>query len=159
MLPRSIRRLLEGMAPVICPPDVVRLAAVGFVVDGADRQLAASPAHVRAAALLGMRAFGLSARLASLGGESAAAHFDRWWASPTPFRRSVAKAMKALLVIPYFEHPAVCESLRYDPASWIEARAQAWVSVHGSDIERHWSLVLLPDPVVPSAKGISPATS
>jgi hypothetical protein len=146
--PTPLRDLVRRLAAVLCPPDVERFGIVPFVVDEAERGLAESPSHIRTLVLAGLWAFALSARLAALRGERLPEHFERWWSSSATLKRAVAKSMKALVVLPYYEHPSVMTSMGYDPASWMQARARHRLATYAADIERHRSLLLRPDPLV-----------
>jgi hypothetical protein len=77
-------------------------------------------------------------------------YFHGWWTSSLYLRRRIAKALKGLLVLGYYEQPAVHRKLGYYPEQWISRTAQRRLERWSADIEYHEQLVRAPYPLIPS---------
>src|SRR5688572_24177674 len=111
-----VRRLLRSLVPIVCPPEVERLGVVDAVVDHVALSMRAFPAPLRRALILGLTTYDLAAaawppargRTAGrLPRHEAGAWYAFWWKSPLLPQRELAKAVKALMAIAYYEQPAV----------------------------------------------------
>lgn len=114
-LPHFTRRTLAALAPSVCPPDVVELGLVDAVVDHAALTWGSFPVHLRAGLVAGLAALE-AARHATRASHAAA--FDALDRAPGPLH-ALAKGIKALLVMAYYEQPAVSAQLGYTADAWI----------------------------------------
>jgi hypothetical protein len=137
------RDTLAELVPVVCPPSVAEAWDPDTLIDEAERILASMSPQARGPVLVAIDVFGLSSRI---GRRDPGRHFDAWWSSPVALRRGVAKVLKALILLPAFEHPAVTERLGYDPAAWVSERRAEWLREHADDARRHRELLLTPVP-------------
>jgi hypothetical protein len=126
--PRA-RRLLASLVPVVCPEGATRLGLAGALVDHAELGIRSFPRAVRAGLVVGMRAYDEAARAwprargrsaGRLDPERAAAYFESWYHSRLLPRRELAGAMKKVLVLAYYEMPAVQAELGYAPQARID---------------------------------------
>ncbi|HLU64856.1 MAG TPA: hypothetical protein VKZ63_01185 [Kofleriaceae bacterium] len=164
------RRLLRSLVPIVCPPEAEALGVVDAVVDHCELSVGAFPPPVRAALRLGLATYDLSAAAwppargrtaARLPRERAAAWFALWWKSPLPPQRELARAIKAMMAIAYYEMPAVKRELGYLPEEWIERVKTRRLKVYADEIRRHDESLIAPDPLPPRAagKGAEPAAA
>jgi hypothetical protein len=150
--PPRVRRLLRSLVPIICPPEAEGLGVTDAVVHHVELSMRAFPAPLRQALLLGLRTYELGAiawrgRPASrLSRERAAAWYRFWWKSPLAPQRELAKAIKALMIIGYYEMPAVQQALGYAPQAWIEQVKVRRLEVYSDAIRRHETSLIEPDP-------------
>ena len=146
-LPPRVRRLLLRLAPTVCPPEVEELDLAGAVVDHIELNLGSFPPSLRARSIAGLRAFGLVARLR---GRHPGEQFERWWSSRRLVPRTLARALKALFALAYYEQRAVKDRIGYRPEEWIARTALRRLDLHAADIRRHEDAILRPDPLVPA---------
>jgi hypothetical protein len=137
-----LRATLAEVAGVACPSDLDALGLRDHVVEGALDALDDLPSHTRVPLMVAIRVYRLSARAARLRGVDAAEHFESWWSSRSEGRRSVVRALRAALVVPYYEHPAVMAAIGYDGRSWVEERKAAFEARHTDDLAAHRRIVL-----------------
>jgi hypothetical protein len=144
------------MVPVACPPEVVELGLVDAVVDHVEEMMAATPGYLRAALLAGLTTYELGAlvwppargRTASrLDGARAAAYFRTWWKSRLGPRRELAKGVKGLLALGYYEQPAVLDQIDYHPERWIAEVSKRRMDKYGDEVRRGEAEVTRPDPL------------
>lgn len=150
------RKLLESLVPVVCPPDAVELGLVGEIVDHAEKTIAALPRAFRAGLAAGLVAYDQGARLWPVA-RGACAHdlplhlrsrwYLLWLGGLTPVNRELAKAVKQVLVLGHFEHPAIQERIGYKPQAWIDKVKKKRLEVYADDIARHDASILAPDPL------------
>lgn len=114
-LPHFTRRTLAALAPSVCPPDIVELGLVDAVVDHAALTWGSFPVHLRAGLVAGIAALEVARRATRA---SHAAAFDALDRAPGPLH-ALAKGIKALLVMAYYEQPAVLAQLGYTADAWI----------------------------------------
>ena len=124
-LPGTTRRTLAALAPSVCPPDVVELGLVDAVVDHAALTWGSFPVHLRAGLVAGIAAFEVARHVTRA---SHAAAFDALDRAPGPLH-ALAKGIKALLVMAYYEQPAVQRQLGYDADGWIAESKQKRLKV------------------------------
>ena len=139
------RRILWVLAPIVCPPDLVRRGLLDPVIDDLEQFMAIMPPPIRAAMLVGMNLFDVTATLdprnagktfSQLDGERAKRWFELWWHSPIALMRELAKKTKGLLVLCYYERPAVRMQMDYDPDQWIAKVAKERLERFGEEIRR-----------------------
>ena len=158
-LPRRVRRTLEALAPVVCPPDLGELGILEPLVDHCELTLRSFSPPVRAGLHAGLVFFELSAAavpssrgrtFSRLGPAAAEAHFARFWHSRVGPLHQLARGMKALVAFAYYEHPVVKRRMEYHPERWIAEVARRRLERWGDAIRRHEQAILAPDPLVPT---------
>jgi hypothetical protein len=158
-LPRRARRVLAALARVVLPADVERLRLTDPVIDHFELMMRALPGHMRLGLLAGLTTFDLSAavvpssrgrRFAGLDRGRALAHYERWLHAPLLPMRQLAKAVKAVLAMGYFDQPVVRARLEYHPDRWIAQAARRRLDRWADAIRRHEADLVAPDPLVPS---------
>jgi hypothetical protein len=156
VLPARARRVLASLVPVVCPEGAVRLGLTEWLVDHAELSASAFPAVLRRGLALGLTTYDVSAaawprargRSASrLDPVRAAAWFRLWWRSPLPPQRELAKAVKSLLCLAYYEAPEVQAEMGYTPQAWIDRVARRRLELYRDDIDRHQESLVTPDPL------------
>lgn len=162
-----VRRLLRSLVPIVCPPEVERLGVVDAVVDHVALSMRAFPAPLRRALILGLTTYDLAAaawppargRTAGLlSREKAGEWYAFWWRSPLLPQRELAKAVKALMAIAYYEQPAVQRELGYAPQAWIEEVKTRRLDVYAEAIRKHDRSLIEPDPLPSSLAARRAAT-
>ena len=155
-LPERARRVLVSLVPVVCPEGAVRLGISEWLVEHAEQSAASFPAVFRRALGAGLATYDLAAaawppargRTASrLDPERAAAWYQLWWRSRVAPQRELAKAVKSILSLAYYEAPAVQAEMGYTPQAWIDKVKRRRLEVHADAIERHDQSLLAPDPL------------
>lgn len=150
------RQILWVLAPITCPPDLVRRGLLDPVIDDLEKFMGIMPPPIRAAMLLGMNVFDLTATLdprnagkafSQLDGERARRWFDLWWHSPVALMREFAKKTKGLLVLCYYERPAVRMQMDYNPDQWIAKVAKERLERFGEEIRRKEAETTVADPL------------
>jgi hypothetical protein len=160
--PAAIRSTLTALARVVCPPDLSRLGLEDAVVDHVELMMRALPVPERAGLVSGLLAFELAAaawpghlgrRFARLDAVAAERYFRRWWASPLALQHELAKGVKGLLCLGFYEQPEVLAELGYTPAAWIDKVKTRRLAMYSDDIARHQAALIEADPL----PGIAPA--
>lgn len=155
-LSRRARRVLTSLVPVVCPEGAVRLGLTGWLVDQAELSMASFPPAIRRALGAGLATYDVAAaawprargrRAGALDRERAAAWFRLWWRSKLPPQRELARAVKSILCMAYFEAPAVQAEMGYTPQAWIDTVKRRRLAVYRDDIDRHQASLLAPDPL------------
>lgn len=142
-LPSRHRTTLSDLVPVVCPPSVAEAWDPDTLVDEVEAILATLDPQARLPVLVAIDVFALSTLF---GRRDVAQRFEAWWSSPIALHRGVAKVLKALIVLPAFEHPVVTERLGYDSAAWVDQRRAEWFRDHADDARRHRELLLTREP-------------
>jgi len=151
------RRILSQLVPIACPAEVERLGVVEQVVDGAELFIRSLSPELRAGFTVVLRSFDLSAAVrpssrgrtfAQLDRARAAEHFARWWHNRLPPVHAVAKGLKALVAMAYYDLPAVRRALDYQPNQWISKVRERRRERHREAIEAHERELLAPDPLL-----------
>jgi hypothetical protein len=159
-LPRPLRKTLGALARVVCTDEVETLGLTDAVVDGVELHMRSIPALFRAGLVAGLASFeaGAAAWPRALGrpfsrlpADLQEAYFRSWWASPLFPMRQLAKGVKGLLAMSYWEQPEVKRRLEYHPERWIAEVAARRLRDHADDARAHDELVRRPDPLVPAA--------
>jgi hypothetical protein len=160
--PRHVRRVLESLVAVVCPPEAVELGLEGAIVDHAEQTMGALPALFRAGLLTGLTAYDQAARVWPPA-RGKAAHdlplhlrsrwYLAWLGGLTPVQRELAKAVKQVLVLGHYEQAEIQERLGYRPQQWIDKVKKKRLEVYSDEIARHEASILAPDPLPrPGAK-------
>jgi hypothetical protein len=149
-------RQLGVLAPivrVVCPGGVTRFSLVDHVIDHMELSLRALPAALRAGLELGLIAYDAGA-IARYGRPStrltppqAERWFAFWWKSPLMPQRELAKAIKILALMAYYEMPPVKAELGYTPEAWIDKVKARRLQVYAADIRAHEASLIEPDPL------------
>jgi len=161
-MPRAARRVWEGLAPVICPPEAVQLGIVGDIVDHVALTMSALPPLFRAGLTAGVIGYDLGAipfhfrRAHKLDGERARRYFESWLHGPTALHRQLALALRQLLALAHYEQPVIQSRMGYRPQAWIEQVKKRRLEVYADDIARHQQALITPDPL--PRRGPAPAS-
>ncbi len=153
-LPRRLRVTVAQVARVTCPPELDELGLVEHVVESVEHQLRSFPAGFRVAMVAGMTAFEASAVLrygkpfSRLSREQAERWYALWWKSQAGAFRQLAKALKALIVLPFYQSPAMRDRLSYHPDRWIAEAARKRLERYGLDIQQHEEDLMAPNPLL-----------
>jgi hypothetical protein len=159
-LSRGQRRAALALTRVVCPGDVAALGIADDVVDEFELMLRAFPGHAR---------FGLVATLlliewlavlapSSLGRPFSRLPrarqerwFHRWIESPLFVARQLAKVLRGVIAMGYYEHPSVKRRIGFQPERWIERVKQEREERFGDEIRRGEEAVTAADPLVPAS--------
>jgi hypothetical protein len=154
--PPRVRRVLESLAAVVCPPEAVELGLTGAIVDHAELSMRALPAALRAGLVAGSLAYDTAAmawppargrRAAALPRDLAERWYLIWAHSPLLPQRQLIMGMKQLLCLAHYEQPAIQESIGYTPDAWIDKVKRRRLMTYSDDIRRHDESLLAPDPL------------
>jgi hypothetical protein len=154
--PRRIRRLLESLVAVVCPPRAAELGLAQAIVSRMEESMQALPPHLRAGLLAGLTTYEAGAladprhrgRPASaLPADKAARYFDRWWHSRLAPQRELAKGVKGLLCFACYETPEMQASIGYTPDTWIDQVAARRLARHADVIRRRERELRRADPL------------
>lgn len=146
------RRVLVSLVPVVCPPECAELSLAGDVMAGVELSLRSMPGLVRTGLVAGLVAYDLSAlpfhlrRARSLDAGAAARHFDRW-RHGLSLQRELAKGIRAILAMAYYDHPAVLRRMGYTADDWIEKVKARRLETYADDIARHEASIFARDPI------------
>jgi hypothetical protein len=157
-IPRRLRPAVAQAARVICPGDLDELGLAPQVVDYVELQLRAFPAGLRAGMVAGIATLEASAalrhgrRFSRLDPDTARRFWASWWASPLPPCRQLAKGLKALVALAFYDSKPMRERLEYHPDAWIADVARRRLERWGAEIRRHDEDLLEPDPLLPAAR-------
>ena len=120
-------RVSGALVEAICPPEVSALGVAAAVVDDVRRVLDAAAPMTRLA---------LRTSLAAM-------------SAGMPVPRTMATAVRDLLVTVAYEQPEVHAALGYDPAAWVARTAARRAERWAGEIDAHAAALLTPDPLVP----------
>jgi hypothetical protein len=71
-----------------------------------------------------------------------------WWHSPLAPVRQLAKTIKGVITLGYFDHPKARQQLEYVPNEWMADVKQKRLARFSPEIEEHEKAVTAPDPLV-----------
>ena len=159
--PARLRPAVVQAARVLCPDEIETLGLVEHVVDYVELQLRAFPRALRLGMVAGLttmenaaalqpRTFGK--RFSTLPLDEARRWFRTFWDSPIGAFRQLAKALKALVSLAYYDSAPMRERLSYHPDAWIAERARRRLELFGADIARHEEELVAPDPLLAPAR-------
>ena len=162
-LPHRLVPALRQLAHVTCPKEMRYLGLTDAVLDHLELTLDSLPRHVRVAILAGVQSLETGARLwpkarlkpfSALSPELATQYWEKWWSSNADVPASFSKAIKAFVVMGYYEQPEIKVQLEFLPEVWTakvaSKRLEDWVEA----IQNQDALVLAPDPVEASRKTV-----
>jgi hypothetical protein len=153
--PALVRRILESLVPVVCPPDAMELGLGADIVDHVGLTMSVIPPLFRSGLIAGLIGYDSAAllrygrRAHQLPPARALAWFERWEHGVTPLERELAKAVGQLLKLACYEQPAMQARLGYTPAAWIDEVKRRRLTVYGDEVRRAEAAVLAPDPLRP----------
>ena len=159
--PPQVRRLLESLVAVVCPPEAVELGLTAAIVDHVQLTMGALPAPFRAGLVVGLTTYDLSSvawpaargkRAHQLSPELADRWFLRWEHGWTPIEREMTKAVGQLLKLACYEQPEMQARLGYTPAAWIDQVKRRRLDVYGDDVRQAEAAITAPDPLRPRIK-------
>lgn len=148
----STRRLLRSLAAVVCPPELGELGIVDDLVDDVEQGMRSLPSFVRFALVSGIKAYDLAAiarhgrRASSLPPERARAWFE-FWRHGLGLQREFANRVKGVLVMSYYEQPAVLAGIGYTPHAWVAKVDERRLQHYAGDIARHEATIFEADPI------------
>jgi hypothetical protein len=159
--PARLRPAVAQAARVLCTEELETLGLVEHVVDYVELQLRCFPLPLRAGMLVGLASFEAAPALAprtfgrrfsQLSLDEARRAFRGYWESPIGPFRQLAKALKALVSLAFYDSAPMRERLGYHPDAWIAERARRRLQLHGDEIRAHEAELVAPDPLLaPSA--------
>lgn len=162
-LPHHLVPALRQLAHVMCPKEMRYLGLTDAVLDHLELTMDSLPRHVRIALLVGVQSMETGARLwpkarlkpfSALSQELATQYWERWWTSNAEVPAGFAKAIKAFVVMGYYEQPEIKVQLEFLPEVWTakvaSKRLEQWVEA----IQNQDALILAPDPVEASRKTV-----
>lgn len=158
--PPYVRKVLRALVPVVCPPAVVELGIEDAVVDHVGATMTTIPPVLLRGLYAGLRAYDLGARIhfpargrraIQLDGEVADGYFHSWLHGPTLLHRQLATRVMQMMVLAYYEQPAVLDRLGYTPGAWIDEVTRRRLKVYGDDVARAAARITAPDPLRPGA--------
>jgi hypothetical protein len=147
------RRILGRIVQVVCPPGAERHQLIDPIIDHMELSLRALPAALRAGLQLGLATYDAGAIAwrgrpsTRLTAAQSARWFAIWWKSPLMPQRELAKALKILALMAYYEMPPVKAELGYTPEQWIEKVKARRLQVYAADIRKHEESLIEADPL------------
>ena len=149
------RLIVARFAQVVCPPQLVSGDLTDELLAEFESLLAVIPAAVRRSVLAAFVVFDQGARLypaargrrfARLRYADADAYFRAVLARQRGGLGAALQRVKSLVVMCYYELPAVKEQLGYRPEAYIAAVSQRRLASYGAEIRAGEAAVLAPDP-------------
>lgn len=154
--PRHVRRILESLVGVICPPEATELGLERAIVDHAELTMGALPALFRTGLIVGLTGYDAAAllwpaargrRAHALPLELRTRWFTRWLEGVTPAEREFAKGVKQILALAHYEQPEIQQRMGYTPDAWIDKVKRRRLEVYSADIAKHHASITAPDPL------------
>src|SRR5687768_4671702 len=158
------RRILTALVPVVCEPDAANRDILEPILANVELSLRSFPVGPRSVIVVGIKAFNIAAVLHPPFGRTfshmppwdARCYYHSWWSSPLYVLRRLARALKGLLVLGYYEQEVAHRKLRYYPEQWIAHTTRRRLDRWSADIQLHDQVVLAPDPLVPATLSAPP---
>lgn len=154
-IPRLLRPALAQLLQVTCPPDLRELGLGPRAAEQAELFLRSLTLGIQVGFCGALTALELSALLrpssrgrlfSQLPLELAEKHFDTWW-RVHGLPHAMAKALKATVVMGFYETREMRERLGYQPDSWIAKVAKRRMQSYAAEIERHERELFAADPL------------
>ena len=155
-LPYSLIPALKQIARVTCPPEMQTLGLTDGVIDHFELTLDSIPRHLRVALLVGVGLFEYSAMLwptsrftpfSQLDTQLARQYWEMWWHANSDLFHNFAKAVKAFMVMGYYEQPEIKVQLEFLPEVWIAEVAKKRLERYAEEIQKHETLVYEDNPL------------
>lgn len=154
--PYKLIPALKQIARVTCPPELHTLNLMDACIDHLELTLDSIPRHLRLALLVGVGLFEYAAMLwptsrfkpfSQLDEATARQYWDLWWHSESELLSNFTKAIKAFMVMGYYEQPEIRVQLEFLPEVWIAQVAKKRLERYAEEIQSHEALVTAPDPL------------
>jgi hypothetical protein len=138
------RRVFERFSELICPPRLAGTLLADHMAE-AQRFVAVFPTHVRRLLLTSLVLFDQGARVHPAGRgrrfvdldiEQAERYLRACATSRSPGVRNAVTLLRSVVVLSYYELPAVHASLDYHPDGYVREMAERRLRLHGEAIER-----------------------
>lgn len=148
----GVKRGIEALIPVLCPPGWEEVTTRERLIDEIAIGIASMPSIARLGLGAGFRLYDATAlafhgrRARSLRGTAATRHWRRW-AGGHGLKAELAKGMRAVIVMAYFELPAVQARIGYTPDAWIAMVKARRLASYADDIARHEASIFERDPL------------
>lgn len=155
-LPLNLRPCVTRLARVVCTSAVDELGLAEAVADHVDLSMRSFPPHVRLGLIAGLTSLEQGARALPSARGRAFSHcapevqdavFAALWHSPLPPVKQLAKGLKGLVALAFWDHPMVRQRLAYTPAEWTAFVNARRVKSYSDDIAAHERFVLAPNPL------------
>lgn len=154
--PRTTRKVLCSLVPVICPPEAVPLTDA--IVDHMALTFAQTPPLLRRGLAAGFVTYDLGAlpryrkRAHKLTGEAAERYYEAWLHGITPVHKQFAQMLNQLMSLSCYEQPMMMEAVGYRVGPWIEEVKKKRLALYADDIKKQAAQILAPDPLRPAQK-------
>ena len=154
----STQRIIERFAATCCPPDIRAPGRSEQLLDELQQYLAVLPAYLRRSLIVGFIAFDQGARLygpargrrfVDLDDRRANAYFRAVAGGRSELARRVVKLIKAIVIMCYYELPAVKAQLAYAPDAYIAMVARRRIESYADAIRAGEAAVYADEPVQP----------
>ena len=149
----TVKRTLEGLARVVCPPRAMELDLITDIVDHVELSMRTLPGEIRVALVAGLTTYDFAAiaahgkRSSALDADTAQRYFESWRTSSLGLRREFVRGVGGLLRLAHYEMPEVQLELDYRPDGWIAKVKQHRLQTYPDDIRRHEESITAPDPL------------
>jgi hypothetical protein len=156
-IPTPLRPVFRQIARVVCPPDAEELGALDGIIDHFEMSLRTLPAYLRVALMAGTTTFEVTAaadprslgrRFSKLPLDKAERWYHTWHHAPIFTMRQFAQAVKALIILGYYEQPQVRRKIGYQPDGWVAEAAKKRLVKYGVAIAQHEEELRAPDPLI-----------
>ena len=155
-LPSLLRPCVRTLARVVCTDAVRDWGLEDAVADHVAWSLASFPPHLRFALTAGLASLEHGARLypggrgrpfSRLPEDVRDRYFASLWHSPLFAVRQLAKGLKGLVALAFWDHPDVRQRLKYTPEVWIAEVSARRLASYGPDIAAHERFVIAANPL------------
>ena len=144
-IPRVLQPALAQLLRVSCPKELEDLDLGPRSAREAELFLRSLTPAIQYGFLFALSALEVSAlvrpssrgrRFSQLDGERAKIHFDTWW-NLGGLPHAMAKALKATVIMGFYETQEMRARLGYEPDGWIAKVAQRRMQSYAAEIQRH----------------------
>ncbi len=146
------RRVIECLARVVCPPQMLTAGLLEPLVDSVESYFAALPAHIRRLLLVFLAVFDDAAvffpaarvrRFVKLDDAAAEQYFLRFSQLPWATGRNLLRLTKGVINLHYYELPVVKQSMGYSPDDYIADTSRRRLKAYGPEIRKVEAAVVL----------------